>query len=202
MDRMASARGDAELLSLVRGAERDAAAALLYDRFCGDVNRLVWRLLGADGEHDDIVQQVFLHLLAGVARVRDEAALPAWVAAVCVKTVRSEIRRRRVRRFFQLGAGARSQTVATPVEDYEARDLLERTYTVLEAMPANERIAFVLRYAEERALVDVAAACGCSLATIKRRLQRAERRFVRLSARHPALAERLARGRWRQHDAA
>jgi RNA polymerase sigma-70 factor (ECF subfamily) len=187
---------DAQLLDLAKNGDPTAAAAAVYDRFSLDVNRLVWRLLGADAEHDDVVQQVFVHIITGLSRVRDAEALSVWMASVCVKTVRSEIRRRRIRRFF-LVSGVQVSRVAAPVQDHESRDLLEKTYSLLELLPADERIAFALRYIDEQPLAEVAAACNCSLATAKRRLQRAAQRFTRLASRDPAMAERLRRSeRW------
>jgi RNA polymerase sigma-70 factor (ECF subfamily) len=41
-------------------------------------------------------------------------------------------------------------------------------------MPAAERVAFCLRYVDGKQLAEVAELCDCSLATIKRRLQKAE----------------------------
>jgi RNA polymerase sigma-70 factor (ECF subfamily) len=118
------------------------------------------------------------------------------MASVCVKTVRSEIRRRRMRRFF-LASSVPLSHVAAPVQDHDARDLLEKTYSLLELLPADERIAFALRYIDEQPLAEVAEACNCSLATAKRRLQRAAQRFTRLASRDPAMAERLQRSdRW------
>ena len=185
---------DAELLWLARHGDPAAAARAVYGRFSEDVNRLVWRVLGADSEHDDVVHQVFVHIIAGLSRVREPDTLPAWMASVCVKTVRSEIRRRRVRRFFHIGSSDIGN-VAAPVEDHEARNLLEKVYSVLDALPVDERIAFTLRYIDERPLLEVAEVCDCSLATVKRRIARAEQRFARLANRDPALAERLLRGR-------
>jgi RNA polymerase sigma-70 factor, ECF subfamily len=185
---------DAELVALARGNPAKAAG-FVYDRFSNDVNRLVWRVLGADVEHDDVVHQAFVHIISGLAKVRDPEALGVWVGSVCVKTVRSEIRRRRVRRLFMArdAESARIAQIAAPIEDHEARDLLEKTYSILEKLPADERIAFALRYIDERPLLEVAEACACSLATIKRRLRKAERRFARLAVGHAALTERLAR---------
>ena len=183
---------DEELLAIARRGDRAAAASAVYSRFSEDINRLVWRVLGADAEHDDVVHQVFVQVISGLAKVRDAERLGAWMTSVCVKTVRTEIRRRRVRRFFHAGP-AEITRIAAPVEDHEARELLERVYTLLDALPANERIAFVLRYVDERPLLEVAEACDCSLATIKRRLSSAEKRFTRLASRDAALAERLAR---------
>lgn len=183
---------DSELLELARGGDSAALAAAVYDLFTTDVNRLVWRVLGADVEHDDVVHQVFINLVLGLPKLRDPAAVRGWMASVCVKTVRTEIRRRRVRRFFT-GGSAPTHQVAGPVADHEARDLLQKTYTLLEALPAQEHIAFALRHLDELSLEDVAKACACSLATIKRRLKKAETRFARLAEREPALAERLRR---------
>jgi RNA polymerase sigma-70 factor, ECF subfamily len=184
---------DAELLELARRGDKAAVAAAVYDLFTADVNRLVWRVLGADPDHDDVVHQVFINLVLGVGKLRDPGALKVWMASVCVKTVRSEIRRRRIRRFFTASSG-QAHRVAGPVPDHEARDLLEKTYAILDALPTQERMAFALRHFDELALGEVAEACSCSLATIKRRLKKAETRFARLAERQPALAERLRRG--------
>jgi RNA polymerase sigma-70 factor (ECF subfamily) len=183
-----------QLLALARRGDTGAVAAAIYDLFEADVNRLVWRILGADAEHDDVVHHVFIQLVTGIAKLRDPEALRVWMGSVCVKTVRTEIRRRRLRRLFAASPSHRPH-VAAPSQDHEARELLEKTYAILDSLPANQRLAFVLRHLEELALVDVAAACNCSLATIKRRLAKAETRFKRLAAREPGLAERLGEGR-------
>jgi RNA polymerase sigma-70 factor (ECF subfamily) len=163
----------------------------LFDRFEVRVNRIVWRVLGADEAHDDLVQQVFVALLKGLRQVREPDALAGWVAVVTINTVRSEIRRRRLRRLWFRSEPAALDLAEAPEPPHEARELLRRTYAVLERLPADERIAFGLRFIDEMPLTEVAAACGCSLATIKRRLQAAQARFRRLAARDPALAERL-----------
>jgi RNA polymerase sigma-70 factor, ECF subfamily len=167
---------------------------MLFDRFEQQVNRIVWRLLGADDAHDDLVHDIFVALLAGLRNVRDPDALDGWVAVVTINKVRSEFRRRRFRRLWQHHEPAALDRVAGPASPYEARDLLRRTYDVLARLPANERIAFTLRFIDEQPLTAVAAACDCSLATIKRRIQSARARFRRLAERDPVLAERLRDG--------
>lgn len=194
-DRRARAAGDgAELLEMARRGDPGTGAAL-FDRCEAQVNRIVWRVLGADESHDDLVQQVFVALLRGVSRVREPEALAGWVTAVTVNTVRSELRRRRLRRLWVRSAPEALDLAEAPAPNHEARELLRRTYAVLEKLPSDERIAFGLRYIDEMPLAEVAAACGCSLATIKRRLQSAQARFRRLAQRDPALAERLGEGR-------
>jgi RNA polymerase sigma-70 factor (ECF subfamily) len=59
-------------------------------------------------------------------------------------------------------------------------------------LPADERIPFALRFIDGMELTEVARACTVSLATIKRRLSRAEQRFTAFAALEPALAEWLS----------
>lgn len=181
---------DAELVALA-GPGGPKFAAAVYDRFGPDINRLVRHLLGRDDDLDDLVHDCFMAVMRGMARVRDPSALQGWMASVTVNTVRSHLRKRRVRRLWSTTGEALTEVAARGV-DHEARQLLAATYAVLDKLGTDERLAFVLRHVEQRPLAEVAELCGCSLATIKRRLSRADQRFARHAAKHPILAERLA----------
>jgi RNA polymerase sigma-70 factor (ECF subfamily) len=56
----------------------------------------------------------------------------------------------------------------------EARAMLAQVYALLCTMPANDRIAWTLRYVERHRLEAVAELTNCSLATAKRRIARAQ----------------------------
>jgi RNA polymerase sigma-70 factor (ECF subfamily) len=73
---------------------------------------------------------------------------------------------------------------AAPPEDKEA---LRATYRILSRLPADERIAFALRFIDGMELTEVAAACRVSLATIKRRVARAKSTFEAEAGHHPSL---------------
>ncbi|MGH1341810.1 MAG: RNA polymerase sigma factor [Nannocystales bacterium] len=184
---------DAQLLELVRSRDPTAPAAV-FDRFEQDVNRLIWRCLGADTDHDDLVHETFLHVLKGMARVRDPEALRGWVASVAVNTARSELRKRRFRRGFW--STEPMPDVGAEPADTEGRDMLRQVYRILDRLPTDERIAFILRHVEQRPLEHVAEMAGCSLATIKRRLAKANKRFAAIAKKDPALADRLAVSKW------
>ena len=57
----------------------------------------------------------------------------------------------------------------------EARAQLAQVYALLQTVPPDERIAWTLRHVERHRLEAVAELCACSLATAKRRIQRAQR---------------------------
>lgn len=180
---------DAELAALLRSGSRESAAAI-YDRFAPQVNRWVWRLLGADHEHSDIVQQVFVRILRFGPRLRETDKLTAWVHAITVNTVHGELRRRQVRRFF-LRESVGDQLHGDFVHEVEMRDLLVRAKSVIEKLPPGERIAFMLHYVERHSALEIAQICGYSLSTAKRRLAQASRRFEAIVARSPELSRVL-----------
>ena len=62
---------------LIRGEACSAIA--FYDRFGDLINRMVWRLLGADSEHDDVVQNVFSNVLSSIHKLRDSQAMGEWI---------------------------------------------------------------------------------------------------------------------------
>lgn len=172
---------DEELLRWLREGH-PGAASLMHARFAGEVNRLVWRLLGADQDHDDIVQHVFCKLLVSARRVREADKLSGWVRSVTVNAVYSELRKRSVRRLFMAAQAVQPEQFEDAVGNAETREILAKVYTALERVPAAERIAFSLRYIDGKPLAEVAELCGCSLATAKRRISRANERFGELRA--------------------
>lgn len=182
-----------QLAQLRSGDER--ALARLYDCYWQDVNRLVWRLLPGDSEHDDLVSEVFVKVITGIRRVRDAENLRGWVLTVAVNTVRNELRRRSL--WHRRRVYADTERFSAARVDPEVRRLTARTTAALERLPASERIAFTLRRLDGCTFEQVAALCECSLATAKRRVARAERRFVAVARRDPELLQLLREGGWK-----
>ena len=182
---MRSVIDDSELLDGLKRRDR-RSAALFYDRFGPLIDRLVWVLLGADKEHEDIVQEVSSQLLAGVSRVRDPSTLEGWVRTVTVNTVRTQLRRRTVRRKYH-GETTDVDDHAARLPDPSARSLVREVYGVLDHLSPDLRLVFSLRYVEGYELTEIAAACAWSLSTAKRRLKKARARFFTLAQLHPEL---------------
>jgi RNA polymerase sigma-70 factor (ECF subfamily) len=187
---------DAELVAALRRGD-GRARMILVERYEPLVERLVAGALGIDAEIADVIQDVFVAVLEGVRNLKDASALRSWIATLAVFTARGRIRRRRRWRWIRFVAPEDVPEVPVAGPQGETREQVRATYSILASFPADERIAFSLRFISEMQLTEVASACSVSLATIKRRLARAERRFVEAAGAHPALNERLARGgRW------
>jgi RNA polymerase sigma-70 factor (ECF subfamily) len=193
-----------EETTLIAGvlAGEPLALAELHDRFALPVLRILMRILGPDHELNDLHHDVFVRALSSLAELRDPRALRGWMSAIAVHTARASIERRvRRRRWVFLPADdVMPEPEATdPSPSHEAREALRAAYALLDRLPVAERIAFALRYFEQMELSEIATACDISLASVKRRLTRAESRFVALARRTPALTSYLEGGaRWSQ----
>ena len=187
---------DAELVAALRRGEA-RAQSILVERYEPLVERLVAGALGIDAEIADVVQDVFVAVLEGVHNLKDASALRSWIATLTVFTARGRIRRRRRWRWIRFVAPEEVPEVPVAAPQGETHEAVRATYAILEKFPADERLAFTLRFVSEMQLTEVAAACRVSMATVKRRLARAEKRFVEEARSHPALNERMGRGgRW------
>jgi RNA polymerase sigma-70 factor (ECF subfamily) len=108
-----------------------------------------------------------------VHAVRDPAAIRGWLARVTVRVARQRLRKRRVRVFLGLDEPVVYDTVVDQSASAEQRALVARVYSILDRLPANQRIAWSLRHIEGEPLENVASLSGCSLATAKRRISAA-----------------------------
>jgi RNA polymerase sigma-70 factor (ECF subfamily) len=79
-----------------------------------------------------------------------------------------------------------------PTVEHEVSEALRRTYVVLDALPIDERVPFTLRFVDGMELTEIGLVCGLSLATVKRRIARAQESFAREAGRDPLLRELAA----------
>jgi RNA polymerase sigma-70 factor (ECF subfamily) len=191
-------RDDTALVEGLSAGEPWARAAL-FDRYATPIERMLRKILGPDQSTEiaDVLHDVFVQALASLDRLRDPRAVLAWIQAIAAHTAYRTIRARRARRWLHFWAPATLPEVVAPEIDDSVLDAYRRTYALLDRLPADERIAFALRYIDGMELAQLAVVCDVSLATIKRRLARAEQRFA-AGARGDTILRRWLEegGRW------
>ncbi len=144
----------------------------LFRRYAGYVAGLAARLLGSgDSDLDDVVQEVFWLASRRIAKIVDLTQARGWLATVTTRVVRRKLMRRRFRAFFH--GSQEGVDVPAPGASAEDHAVLARLYEVLAGLPTDQRLAWSLRYLEGEPLDAVAATCGCSLSTAKRRVNAA-----------------------------
>lgn len=185
---------DAELVEAIRRGD-GAGATELFERYGGHIQRVLANILGYDSELADLLQDVFVRALGSIHTINDGAKLKAWLTSIAVFTARGCIRARRRRRWLGLATPQQLSRHAAPRISEELQEAVRCTYEILQRLPADEQIAFTLRHVNGMQLTELAATCGVSLATIKRRLAKARARFTALARHSPAL-----RGWLMEHD--
>jgi RNA polymerase sigma-70 factor (ECF subfamily) len=187
---------DAELFEALRSRHPGAVAAF-YDRHAGHVHRALRSALGPDPDLPDLLQEVFLRALDSLAELDDFARVRSWLTTIAIFTARAQIRRRSRRNWLGLFSPQRTSVTQAEPASLEARSAVRQIYEVLDELPLNERMAFVLRFIQGMTLPEAADASRVSLATFKRRLARSEQLFLEAARRRPALVPWLEDGtRW------
>lgn len=181
-----AAATDADIL-IALAERRPVGGAALYDRYWRLVRRILLRLLGSYHDLNDLIQETFVAVIRTIGRVTRPESLRPWITSVAVFTARDELRRRRRKRFLMFLADD-VPDIEAPSAPPEAKEALRATYHILSTLPADERIAFALRFIDGMELTEVAAACRVSLATVKRRVARAKSAFEAHAGHHPSLA--------------
>lgn len=166
---------DADLVERVARGDQWAKEAL-YRRYV----RVVWttalRLLGHRADAEDVVQDTFTEAIRDLSLLRKPDALRPWLLRIVVHQAHRRFRRRTLLRKLGLQRGTDDATLAElvhPGAPSDVRAELALVDRALRGVSIEERFAWILRYVEGHSLEEVAQACGCSLATAKRRLAKA-----------------------------
>jgi RNA polymerase sigma-70 factor (ECF subfamily) len=170
------AAGDAQLVARAIQGDR-WGREMLYRRHATYLLAIAARLLGNRGEGEEVVQDTFVTAFEQLSSLREPAALRGWLAQIAVSMVRRRLRRGRLLRALGLDRGADDATLAAlaaPGGQPDQRAELALIDRALQTVNANVRIAWMLRMVEGLELAEVASACGCSLATVKRRIAAAD----------------------------
>ncbi len=159
-------------------AERDDLAGL-YRSYSSYVAWFVMRLVGRSDDVPDVVQDVFVLAAERLRTLQNPLAVKAWLATVAVRRAQRLLEWRRVRSAFGFEPETGYERAASPDATPEDRAIVEELYTALDRLPVAERVPWVLRHLHEEPLDRVAELCGCSLATVKRRIAAAQSRLER-----------------------
>ncbi len=182
-----------ELIDACRRGDRDALEQLLRAH-ARDVERLVVRLVGPGADAEDLVQLVMMAAVSAFPRFRGEASVRTWLARIAVNVVREHLRRpeRRRRVSLELVTDEPVSDAAPADQQIDHRRRLERLYHHLNALPAKQRIAFVLHVFEGRPVDEIAALMSATVAATKSRVFLARRAILARARKDPRLADLLA----------
>ncbi len=164
---------DEYLLASIRAGDRKAFE-LLARRWQKKLLAHAWRLLGGDSDAArDAVQEGWVEIVAGIARLRDDRAFPAWAYRIvtrrCARQIDRAVRQRRLSAAIEP-----DDEVAGSAEFRPDHDRLRKA---IRTLPAEQRAAIGLFHFENMSVAEVAVALDVPAGTVKTRLMHARRKL-------------------------
>lgn len=164
---------DEYLVVMSQGGSREALAVLVR-RWSPRLQRYCARLLRSRELGEDVMQEVWINALGGLARLGDPARFPAWIYAIatrrCADVVRARVRSRRLTddvsalQAIELPAPGGHQSA--PEGGFDLAAAIER-------LPLDQRLTVRLHYGEDLSVDEVAAVLNVPSGTVKSRLHHA-----------------------------
>lgn len=161
-----------------------AAVAEAFDLHNGVVRAFARRLIGDNDAAEDLVQDVFVALPKAIKRFDGRSSLRTFVVAIAINHARHHVRAAMRRRaawqrasvHAELSGQGQNQPLQ-PDQQTSNRQLAQLLSAAMDALPLDQRVAFVLCEVEERTSVEAAALIGVPEATVRTRLFHARRKL-------------------------
>jgi len=138
-------------------------------------------ILCHSADADDLAQDAFVYALNHLDSLQNPQAFAAWIASIVVRTASKRLRTRRL--LARLGLRRRQapdlEAMISPNAPPDVAAELRAVYAVVERLPAEERVALLLRRVEGLEIAETAERMDLSPATVKRRIAAAEARLER-----------------------
>jgi RNA polymerase sigma-70 factor (ECF subfamily) len=155
-----------------------SAVAQVYDAHHAAVRAFAKRLLGDAATAEDLLHEVFVSLPRAARNFRGDSALRTFLISIAVNHARhylraAQRRRRAISAYGELKHGEASD----PEHEARRRELAELLTRALDALPLEQRVAFVLCEVEERTSAEAAKIVGSPEATVRTRLFHAKKKL-------------------------
>ena len=180
---------DAELLRAYLDGDAQAFARL-YDRYDRPCFLFIRRLVGNADAAEDLHQETWLAVSRNAAAFDPaKAGFRAWLFTVARRKVFDHFRRQKIAVLAaaadDAGAALVPDPAPSPLEAVVTRDLAQRIVAAVEALPLEQRGAFMMFANAGLSLEEIASATGVAVETAKSRL-----RYARAKLRLALAGER------------
>jgi RNA polymerase sigma-70 factor (ECF subfamily) len=177
---MSAAANERELVASILRNDRKAAARFVAAHIDAVYSYARQRLAPRADLVDDLVQDVFLAALNGLAAFHGHSSLRTWVIGIARHKI-EDIYRQRLRAAEAIeDSDSVEEPSAALDEQVDAARVREKARQVLAQMPERYGLLLLWRYWEQRSTREMAAAIGTTEKSVERTLARARAQFKQL----------------------
>lgn len=143
------------------------------------IYRILLSLLRDSDEADVLTQECFLRAFEKLESFRGDSSMGTWLVRIAINLAHDHAKNRRQAFWKRLIRGAmphRSETPdlhRSPEQLLLAREQVAAVWAAVAELPDQQQTVFVLRFAEEMSLEEIAKAMNLEVGTIKSHLSRA-----------------------------
>ncbi|MBK8998807.1 MAG: RNA polymerase sigma factor [Myxococcales bacterium] len=160
------------------GRGEPAAVGQVYDEHHEAVRAFAVRLVGEPAAAEDLVHEVFVSLPRAIHGFRGESSIRTFLISIAVNHARHFVRAAARRRAaLQKYADEPPPSSPSPERDLRRRELASALSRALDALPLDQRVAFVLCDVEERTSSQAARIAGAPEGTMRTRLFHARKKL-------------------------
>ncbi|MCX5819250.1 MAG: sigma-70 family RNA polymerase sigma factor [Deltaproteobacteria bacterium] len=181
-----NALSDEELMARVARGDRRAFTSLVQ-RHQQHILNLIYRSLGDRAQAEDVAQEVFLRIWRAAEGYEPKAKFTTWVYRIAVNLCLDAIKSAHYRQSFVHPEGGSESPAEhevpvgegygapSPEELLLAAEESHRIFAALKSLPANQRLAVVLKKFDGLSYDDIGRIMGCSKSAVESLLVRAKR---------------------------
>ena len=183
---------DSRVVQLFLDGEERAFNELVR-RYDKRLQNFVFGTLGDRERAEDLVQETFVRVYRHLERFDQSRKFSTWIYTIAGNLAKNELRNRSrnpIVLFQSLVKNWEADFRPLEWEDpktrpddlYRKRALREKVHDAVRQLPEHHRAVFVLRELHGKNYDEMAEITGCSLGTVKSRLNRARNNFARIIA--------------------
>ena len=184
--------GDNRLVQLFLDGEQQAFTELVR-RYEKRLQNFVFGTLGDRERAEDLIQETFIRVYRHLERFDQSRKFSTWIYTIAGNLAKNELRNRSRNPVVLFQALMKNWEAdfrplewedpkTRPDDLYRRRALREKVHEAVGKLSEHHRVVFVLRELHGKSYEEIADITGCSLGTVKSRLNRARNNFARLIA--------------------
>jgi len=165
----------------------------LFNKYSRPIINFAFKFVGDLGVAEELAQEVFLKVYHGKNTYRAEAKFKTWLYKIASNACISELRKPRYKQLFQsidapkstadFGEGTQPLDLpdtehAGPLKQLELKEMRKALKAAVEALPENQRLAFILTKYQSLSYQEVAAVLNSSEPAVKSLIHRAKETLI------------------------
>ena len=183
---------DSQVVQLFLDGEQQAFSELVR-RYEHRLQNFVFGTLGDRERAEDLVQETFVRVYRHLERFDQSRKFSTWIYTIAGNLAKNELRNRSRNPVVLFQALMKNWEAdfrplewedprTRPDDLYRRRALREKVHEAVRQLSEHHRVVFVLRELHGKSYEEIAEITGCSLGTVKSRLNRARNHFARIIA--------------------